>query len=159
MGEMYKQVGGWKGIQKDILFPLAEYQKSQGMNTSFTRLYDAYKKIQEIQKKREEPTHDPDKKPPAIGGGVTGKSLTGVNFAAAAGTGGKANGGTDRSYSFNPKQNNYGVKDYNYYLSRLGGYDNLNHVQGSYGLQPLYSDKAYELTINSLLPYHKARRR
>lgn len=64
MGEIYKQVGGWKGIQKDILFPLAEYQKSQGMDTSFTRLYDAYRKVDPIWRK----LHD-EKEPPRVGMG------------------------------------------------------------------------------------------
>jgi hypothetical protein len=64
MGEMYKQVGGWKGIQKDILFPLAEYQKSQGMDTSFTRLYDAYRKVDPIWRKLHE-----EKEPPRVGMG------------------------------------------------------------------------------------------
>lgn len=64
MGEIYKQVGGWKGIQKDILFPLAEYQKNQGMDTSFTRLYDAYKKVDPIWRKLHE-----EKEPPRVGMG------------------------------------------------------------------------------------------
>ncbi|MDT8900851.1 hypothetical protein [Anaeroselena agilis] len=141
MGDLYKEAGGWKGIRKDILEPLAEYQKSLGMNTSFTRLYDAYNKIQGIQKKREEAEKNA-KKLPVIGGGGTGQNLTGVSTGTAAATGGKASGGTDRSYSFNPQQYNYGVNDYHYYLGRLGGYDVLNRGQGLYGLQPWYSDKA-----------------
>lgn len=69
MGDLYKQVGGWKGIRKDILEPLAEYQKSKGMDTSFTRLYDAYKKVDPIWRKLHEEKEPPQKEQPRVGMG------------------------------------------------------------------------------------------
>lgn len=65
MGEVYKEAGGWHGVKDKFLIPLAEYQKSQGMNTPFTRLYDAYMKVKPYWEKAYK-----EKKPPGIGTGT-----------------------------------------------------------------------------------------
>lgn len=113
MGEIYKQVGGWKGIQKDILFPLAEYQKSQGMDTSFTRLYDAYRKVDPIWRKLHE-----EKEQPRVGMG----DLRVVEEATNGGFGsGRQTSGMDAGAGLiqSPEDNNFGTNGSNYFASKF----------------------------------------
>lgn len=100
MGDMYKEIGGWKGVQNNILKPLAQYQISQGMNTPLTKLYNVYQKVDPIWRKMH-----PDKDPASTTGttatpGGTVAATIGGAAGAIGGAGTNAPQGGDADFTF-----------------------------------------------------------